>query len=265
MAKIPEPTIVLSSDTLSGYGLDLIFEIAKNVWFDGIDLATWKNYDARNEKYVAKLATKHELPVKVVQVSPKLNAKEMEQAFDLCDALDVKVVSMNAPTTFNFSSYNFITTNIKHYHDQQIQKNFAIINPAQKSIAWLIPKYRFANIVDIVKKYKTQLALDIANLDEETLETHFFRKAKQFIPYISVVYLSDKTRSGKWHVPPGEWSLKIPQLLKIFAKEWYHGLYSVKIDISKKDLSDVDKVELILEKTMSYIREQCKKAYENIE
>jgi hypothetical protein len=128
------PTILLSSDTLSGYGLDHIFEVAKEVGFDGIDLATWKNYDAWNEVYVAKLTEKHNLPVKVVQVSSKINAKEMEQAFDLCDDLNVKTISINAPSTFNFSSFNFLITNLRHYHKQKIQKNFAIINPEQKSI-----------------------------------------------------------------------------------------------------------------------------------
>lgn len=253
------PTILLSSDTLSGYGLDHIFEVAKKVGFDGIDLATWKNYDAWNEVYVTKLTEKHNLPIKVVQVSSKINAKEMEQAFDLCDDLNVKTISINAPSTFNFSSFNFLTTNLKHYHKQKIQKNFAIINPEQKSIAWLIPKYRFANIVDIIKKYNTQLALDVSNLDEELLETHFFRKAEQFIPYISVVYLSDKARHGAGHVPPGEGILKLPQLIRHFEKNNYTWYYSLKININKKDLADVEKVEIILSKSLSYLQEQFKK------
>ncbi|USN57270.1 MAG: hypothetical protein H6766_02160 [Candidatus Peribacteria bacterium] len=128
------PTVLLSSDTLSGYGLDHIFEVAKTIGFDGIDLATWKNYDAWNQKYVTKLSKTHNLPVRVIQVSSNLNTKEMEQAFDLCDDLDVKTISINAPSTFNFTSFNFITTNLQHYHKQKIQKNFAIINPEQKSI-----------------------------------------------------------------------------------------------------------------------------------
>jgi hypothetical protein len=39
---------LLSTDTLPGYGLDLIFKIAKRIKFDGLDLAMRKNFDAWN-------------------------------------------------------------------------------------------------------------------------------------------------------------------------------------------------------------------------
>ena len=31
--------IILSTDTMAWYGLDIIFEMAKNCWYNGIDLA----------------------------------------------------------------------------------------------------------------------------------------------------------------------------------------------------------------------------------
>jgi hypothetical protein len=36
--------------------------------------------------------------------------------------------------------------------------------------------------------------LDIATLDEDALENDFMRKIKDFVPYISVLYFSDKTK-----------------------------------------------------------------------
>lgn len=65
----------------------MIFEVAKQAGFDGIDLALWKNFDARNCDYVKKLSTKHAMPVHVIQTSASTNAKEMNQALDLCAAL----------------------------------------------------------------------------------------------------------------------------------------------------------------------------------
>ena len=47
--------LLLSTDTLPNYGLDLIFSIAKNTWFDGIDLAMRKWFDAWDDEYVQKL------------------------------------------------------------------------------------------------------------------------------------------------------------------------------------------------------------------
>ena len=50
-----ENALLLSTDTLPNYWLDLIFSIAKNNWFDWIDLAMRKWFDARDEEYVQKL------------------------------------------------------------------------------------------------------------------------------------------------------------------------------------------------------------------
>lgn len=250
--------ILLSSDTLAGYGLDHIFEIAKTCGFDGIDLATWKNFDSWNESYVQKLVKKHNLPVKNIQVSAKVNIKEMEQAFDLCDALEVDDITINAPKWTDFKTYNFLNTNIRHYKKQGIKKRFSLINPEQKSILGIIPKYRFGNIIEIIKKQKTLLALDISNLDEDTLETHFMRKISQFIPYLPVIYVSDKDRTGKGHLPPGEGGIKIPKLLEKLHKNNFKWNLSIKITLNKKDLSDNEKVELILTKSVDYLRENYK-------
>ena len=45
---------IFSSDSLSGYGLDLVFDLVKEAGFDGLDLAIWKNFDARKVDYVKK-------------------------------------------------------------------------------------------------------------------------------------------------------------------------------------------------------------------
>jgi sugar phosphate isomerase/epimerase len=76
-------TFLLSTDTLSGYGLDLIFDTARELNFDGIDLAMWKNFDSRHTEYVKDLVEKYDMPVKVVQISDKANIKEMNQAIEL--------------------------------------------------------------------------------------------------------------------------------------------------------------------------------------
>lgn len=79
----PQAKFLLSTDSLSGYGLDLIFSTAKELNFDGIDLAMWKNFDARHIEYVQDLIKKYELPIKVIQISREVNIKEMNQAVDL--------------------------------------------------------------------------------------------------------------------------------------------------------------------------------------
>ena len=92
-----ENALLLSTDTLPNYWLDLIFSIAKNNWFDGIDLAMRKWFDARDEEYVQKLSLEHDLPVYIVQTSAKLNQKELDKALDICQATNCDTICINAP------------------------------------------------------------------------------------------------------------------------------------------------------------------------
>ncbi|GAG79619.1 unnamed protein product [marine sediment metagenome] len=144
----------MSTDSFSSLGLDLVFELSKEAGFDGIDLAIRKNFDARNVDYVKKLMKTHDMPVKVIQVSDKVNQKELNKALDLCEATGADTITINAPAFFDMKTYNFIVDNIDTYKKENKHIHFSIINPENANIFALpIPKYRFSNIVEIVKKY----------------------------------------------------------------------------------------------------------------
>jgi sugar phosphate isomerase/epimerase len=113
--KEAKPLLLLSTDSLSGYGLDLIFQIASEHGYDGIDLAMWKNFDSWSIDYVTKLTKKYKLPVKVIQISSKVNIKEMNQAVDLAKALGAEVITINSPEIFNIQSYRFLTKHLPSY------------------------------------------------------------------------------------------------------------------------------------------------------
>lgn len=110
-------------------------------------------------------------------------------------------------------------------------------------------------MVEIIKKYWCNLWFDISSFDENVLEDDFMNKLDDFVPYISTVYLSDKTKSGKSHVLPGDGILKLPTLLKKMKKNNYGRYFSLKVNIEKHDLADLDKIELILKKSVKYFQE----------
>ncbi len=261
-SEIKKTECLFSTDSLSGYGLDLVFELAKEAWFDGIDLAIRKNFDSRKVDYVKKLSDNYDLPIKVIQTSDNLNDKEINRAIDLCYALGVDTVTINAPRFFNFKAFSFITDNILRRRKENKSIHFSIINPEDSSLFALpIPKYRFSNMVEIVKKYLCYIWLDISNLDSDSFESDFLRKIKDFLPYLSVIYFSDKSRVWEWHILPGDWVLKLSTFLKKLKEYWYNRYISTKIKISKSDLADSDKVKLILKKSRNYLTEN----YEEIE
>lgn len=252
---------LLSTDTLSWYWLDLIFSIAKEINFDGIDLCLWKNFDARNVEYIETLTKKYSLPVKIIQVSSNVNSKELNQAVLSARKLWVGVITINPPTLFDIKSYRFISANLKYYKRQNPDIKFSIINSPDASLGVLpFPKYYFNNIREIIKKYNADLALDIANIKEFDLEEIFKRKLSNYIPYIKVIYLSDKTKTDKPHVPLWEWILKLPFYLKKLKQNEYDGLFSLKLDLTKQELLDIEKVYVILKKCKLYYMEN----YENL-
>lgn len=247
--------IILSTDTMLGYGLDMIFDMAKKCGYDGIDLAISKGFDAWNENYVKSLVKKYELPIYSVQTSSLLNSKEMNKVLDLCEATDCDQITINAPKFFDFKSYSFIANNISEYQTQNPALHFAIINPEDTNVFALpIPAYRFSNVVDIIKKYGCNLALDIANMNVDDLETIFVNKLDDFAPYLALIYISDKSQSGQPHLLPWEWILKLPAFFKKVRKAGYIRPFSVKLSLSKEELADGDKIEMLLTRAREFIQ-----------
>ena len=241
--------LLLSTDSLPNYGLDLIFSIAKSTWFDGIDLAMRKWFDAWDEEYVQKLSLNHDLPVYIVQTSSKLNQKELDKALDLCAATNADTICINAPKITDFKAYDFIAGNLKSYKESNPDIHFTIINPKDsKLFALPIPEYRFSNIIDIVKSYDVYIWLDICNIDIDTFENEFTRKIDDYAPYVSVVYFSDKTKNWKLHLVPGEWNLDLIWFLKGLKKSWYARPVSIKVDLKPTDLADKEKLQRLLKK-----------------
>lgn len=252
-AWVTNSKLLLSSDTLGGYWLDLIFQIAKDAWFQWIDLSLWKNFDAWNISYVKKLIEKYQISVNVIQLSSNTNSKELNYATELANEIWADVISINPPEIMNYKSYKFITDNIHIYRKQNPNIRFCIINPEKSSLFMLpLPRYYFSNVVEIIKKYKFYLWLDISNIDEQTLETSFMKKLTNFLPYLPVVYIADKSKSWVAHCQLGDWILKLNSIFKAFKQNNYDRYFSLKLNLTKKDLSDIEKVENILSKSVWY-------------
>ena len=90
-------------------------------------------------------------------------------------------------------------------------------------------------------------------MDTEDLEGNFTNKLDDFSAYFALVYISDKSKGGKPHLMPGEWILKLPSFIKKLKKAGYTRPFSVKLDLTKEELADVDKIEIILSKSREFI------------
>lgn len=250
------PRLLLNSETLWGYGLDLVFRVAKDTGFDWIDLAIYKSFDAWNTGYVKDLIKRYDIPVCLLQVSNKVNLKEMNKAVDLAQELGVETIVINAPKFLDLKTETFVRWELKNYKKIHPTMKFAGVNWAIENFGFTpIPQNRMTNITEIIKKYGLQLWIDLVNLDETTIDSELLKKMWNYIPYIEVVYLADKTKLDKFHAPLWEWNLKLQSLLKKFKQNDYERYFSLKLDMSKKDLADIEKVEIVLTKCINYFHE----------
>jgi sugar phosphate isomerase/epimerase len=97
-------------------------------------------------------------------------------------------------------------------------------------------------------------------MNSDDLEGVFINKLDEFAPYLGLVYISDKSKKGETHLLPGEGILKLPTFLKKIKKAGYLRPFSIKLSLSKEELADVDKIEILLIKAREYIE----KYYEDL-
>jgi hypothetical protein len=173
-----------------------------------------KNFDARHEKYVKKLSDTHAMPVQIIQTSPRVNAKELNQAIILAQTVKANHIAINAPSYFDVKAYSFLTANLHTYQEQYPDITFTIISPDTSAMKYIpLPKYRFGNLADIIKKYKCNIGLDIAALDSETIDNFIMIKMPALIEHMSICYVADRLRDKKYLVP-GEGSHALPIILR---------------------------------------------------
>ena len=244
--------LLLSSSIFVGYGLDMVFMVAKELNYDGIDLALFNNFDAWNIDYIKRLIDMYDMPVKSIQTSDKLNKKEIVYAIELANELKIKNININAPKYYNRRSFKFMVENLPLYQKAHSNIKFSIINPPKNYILNFLPEYSFNNIAEILKTYKLNLSLDTSNINEDKFDLHLIKKIHTFLPYIQNIYLSDKDRKWNWHLPLWEWNLKIPSFLKKLRQLEYDWNFIIKIDVDKKNLADIEKIKLMLKKSKTY-------------
>lgn len=120
-----------------------------------------------------------------------------------------------------------------------------------------LPRYRFKNIGEIIKKYNAKLAFDISNMDEDTIETHILAQGTKIMSTISVCYVSDRQKE-KSHLMPGEGTYNLSNILKNMKKNNYNGFFSVKLIFETQTLVDSEKVLFQIKKSIEYITNHFK-------
>lgn len=202
---------LLSTSSLSGYGLHRIFLLAKQGGFDGIDLSVdFGQFDSYDASYIDALIQSTDISViSITAPERKLNKKQCDQLLTLADDLGVKIVNLHPPHRLDkerdwFGEYLQIVAS--KYPNIVIN----IINAPPKTWLFIISEYGDAR-PETIKKITAHTALSIENVEPGS-GVDLMKTLVLLGSTMGFIYLSDKTEEENG-LFPGEGNMPIESLL----------------------------------------------------
>lgn len=203
--------LLLSTTSLSGYGLHKIFSLAKSALYEGINLdLNTLDYDTENAEYVKKLSEEFSIPVvSITAYERKMTPKTVDSIIEMAKFLDTKVVNFYPPHRLDKDG-EWFTQYLPKVQQRQKEMAITVINVEPKTFLFLIPEYKDATL-PLIKKVTGQTSLHISNVDPES-GTDLIKTLSLLGNSIQNVYLSDKT-GNKEDLLPGKGDMPLESLL----------------------------------------------------
>ncbi len=219
---------LLSTSSLSGYGLHRIFSLAKQAGFDGIDLSVeFDSYDTYDASYIDSLIISSDMPImSITAPARKLTKKQCDQILSLTHDLWVQIVNLHPPHRLDrerdwFGDY--LQGVAKKYPNIVIN----IINAPPKTWLYIISEYGDAR-PETIKKITGHTALSIDNVDPES-GVDLMKTLVLLGSTMGLVYLSD-TNDGSIWLFPGEGTMPLESLLIKLRDIGYSGHFTLAVD-----------------------------------
>ncbi|MBU1992549.1 MAG: sugar phosphate isomerase/epimerase [Patescibacteria group bacterium] len=242
--------LTLSTDSLKGYGLNRIFELAKEAGYDGIDLQVEPDlYDTQNTEYIRKLSKEYELPIQAVKARYDANSpREVTEAIEMAKELDAKVVVIQPPKLLNFKFVGWLKKEIPKLRTKE-RISIALENAPSKTFLGIFPERALSNLAEL-KEFK-HACIDTSRVAEKSED--IMRVYKSLRNYLVHIHLSNVNR-GKKYAMPQEGILPLESLLAKLKQDQYPGAISIKVKPKFLDAGNDEKV-------IKHLKE-CKEFYE---
>lgn len=253
--------LLLSTSSLTGYGLHRIFHFAKKTGFTGLDIALWNlNFDLWDEEYIKSLSDEFGIPVLSITAPEKwVNAKKVERIMSIAKALWTQVVTFSPPHITDKNTSWFSNGLAKIKRDTHI--SISIQNVAPKFMFFVIPEYKNATFTQI-KSITGDTTLDILGVDSGS-SMDILKAQKMLWSSIKNVFFSDKKwiKSGILPGSSGGWVSHLPleSFLMKLKTTGYAGFITIKVNPKAIGAGNETKVIQNLE----YMKEYYKKHFES--
>lgn len=241
--------LVLSTDSLKGYGLNRIFKFAKQAKYDGIDLALdKKNFDTFNTEYIKELSQKHELPVLAIQTPRKANPDIILETIEMAKELNTKVIIIQPPKIFKFKYAQWLKRKIPKIRMKE-KISIALENGPDDTILGIIPAHAMNNLREL-KRFK-HACLDTTRLAEKKQD--LLRSYNLLKNYVVHIHISNVYRNRGYY-PLLEGVLPLESFLTKLKQDKFTGALSLKVNPKYMEVGKDKRVKVHLE--------ECKEFYE---
>ena len=242
--------ITLSTDSLRGYGLNRIFEFAKEAGFDGIDIQVEPDlYDTQNVEYIQKLKAEYGLPIQAIKASYNTdNEKDVIAAIEMAKELEAKVVILQPPKLLNFKLISWLKKEIPKIRAKE-KISIALENAPAKTFLGIFPEHALSNLAEL-KEFK-HACIDTSRVADKGEDV--MRVYKSLKSYLVHIHLSNVNK-GKKYTMPQDGILPLESLLAKLKQDNYPGSISIKVKAKFLDAGNDEKV-------IKHLKE-CKEFYE---
>jgi len=253
--------LLLSTASLTGYGLHRIFDFASKAWYTGIDIALWNlNYDLWDEDYIYTLSQDFNLPVVSITAPGKwMSKKQLEKVLIIAKKLSAQLITVSPPHITDKDTKWFGQTLANIKRDTHI--SICVQNVEPKFLFFVIPEYRNATFTQI-KSVTGDTTLDILGVDSSS--SMDILKA-QWILWKSIknIFFSDKKWMKRWILPWGAgWGishLPLESFLMKLKSTWYGWFITLKVNPKEIGVGNSERVE----QNLAYMKSYYEKHFAN--
>ena len=252
--------LLLSTASLTGYGLHRIFSFAKNAGYTWLDIALWTlNFDLWDEDYIFELSQQFDLPVLSLTAPGKnMSRKKLEKIIMIAKKLSVQVVTVSPPHITDKDTKWFWTELAKVKRDIHI--SVCVQNVEPKFLFFVIPEYRNATFSQI-KTVTGDTTLDILWVDSSS-SMDILKAQAMLWKSIKNIFFSDKKGMKRGILPGGAggWISYLPleSFLMKLKSTGYAGYITLKVNPAEIGVGNEQRVVQNLE----YMRKYYEKHYE---
>lgn len=253
--------LLLSTASLTGYGLHRIFEFATNAGYTGIDIALGTlNFDLWDEDYIFELSKSFDMPVISLTAPGKnMSKKKLEKIMLMAKKLSVQTVTVSPPHITDKDTKWFGSLLMKIKRDTHI--SICVQNVEPKFLFFVIPEYRNATFTQI-KTVTGDTTLDILWVDSSS-SMDILKAQAMLGKSIKNIFFSDKHGMKRGILPGGAggWISYLPlesflMKLKSTGYGWY---ITLKVNPKEIGVWNAQRVQQNLE----YMRSYYQKHFEN--